>query len=234
MENKNKNTGCSLFEEMLMWTSYRYCIGRHSYVVSMANDIAAHYYNKLNNAQKIHASKDIRETIFDKLRFGGVELKIERFYSSEEFNPIKTVLQFINQENIQSVEEYANYAKITYDAHSNTYSATKHTPSIKTYMSVMEIEDLIPWEDLASLFDLNNHKIAKLIDGSEIEVFPSWTRKTYPIDDESVNTKFMTYRSCEFGWEQVWRPVDKGANGNFNFIVPTENIVELKSLDNID
>ena len=40
---------CSLFEEMLMWTSYRYCIGRHTYVTSLAGEMAQHYYNRLSD-----------------------------------------------------------------------------------------------------------------------------------------------------------------------------------------
>ena len=58
---------CSLFEEMLMWTSYRYCIGRHTYVVTMAYDIAQHYYNKLTDEQKEHAADDIRQQILHQL-----------------------------------------------------------------------------------------------------------------------------------------------------------------------
>ena len=39
MKNKTKKQQekCSMDEEMLMWTSYRYCIGRKTYVSSLAN-----------------------------------------------------------------------------------------------------------------------------------------------------------------------------------------------------
>ena len=40
MATKKIDEKASEFERMLMWTSYRYCIGRHTYVVTMADDIA--------------------------------------------------------------------------------------------------------------------------------------------------------------------------------------------------
>lgn len=230
-KTENKTEGCSLFEEMLMWTSYRYCIGRHSYVVTMANDIAQHYYNKLNDAQKAHASEDIRNTIFDSLRFYGPELNIHRIYSYDELNPIKALLTFIERENIQTAEEYFNYSKIIYDAHTDKYESYKHTPTFKNFHSVTDIEDLIPWENLASLFDIKNYKIAVLSDGSEVTVFPSWQRKHCEIET-SPDGKFITYKDCPFGWEQVWRPVDKCTTGRFGYYVPQENIVEIKDIDN--
>ena len=36
------------FEEMLMWTSYRYAIGRKTYVSCLAHEIPQHYYEKLS------------------------------------------------------------------------------------------------------------------------------------------------------------------------------------------
>ena len=45
---KKKKNKCSMFEEMLMWTSYRYCIGRHTYVTSMAGEMAQNYYDRLD------------------------------------------------------------------------------------------------------------------------------------------------------------------------------------------
>ena len=36
---KKEHTPATEFEKMLMWTSYRYCIGRKSYVVTMADEL---------------------------------------------------------------------------------------------------------------------------------------------------------------------------------------------------
>ena len=231
-KTENKTEGCSLFEEMLMWTSYRYCIGRHSYVVTMANDIAKHYYNKLSDAQKQHASEDIRSTIFDTLRFHTPNLEIHRTYNQDEFNPIKALLTFIERENIQTAEEYFNYSKIIYHAHTDEYEAYNQKPTFKTFNSASDIEDLIPWENLASLFDIKNYKIAVLSDGSEVTVFPSWQRK-HRVIETSPDEKFITYQDCPFGWEQIWRPVEKCSCGRFNFYVPKENIIEIKNIDNV-
>lgn len=41
------------FEKMLMWTSYRYCIGRKSYVVTMADEIALNEVADRNPAYEV-------------------------------------------------------------------------------------------------------------------------------------------------------------------------------------
>ena len=51
------NKGISNFEEDLLWTSLRYCIGTHSYMLSFAYDIAENLYYKLSDNQKRKHSK---------------------------------------------------------------------------------------------------------------------------------------------------------------------------------
>jgi hypothetical protein len=51
----------SLDEEMLMWTSYRYCIGRKTYVTSLASYIGKKYYNLLSDERAEFTLKDIKE-----------------------------------------------------------------------------------------------------------------------------------------------------------------------------
>ena len=52
MGKNTKKTQLSLDEEMLFWTSYRYCIGRHTYVNSLAEYMAKKYDGDLNNPNK--------------------------------------------------------------------------------------------------------------------------------------------------------------------------------------
>ena len=64
-----KKPELSLDEEMLMWTSYRYCIGRKTYVNSLASYMAKKYYPLMSASQRQNAAFDIRRTIGDCLQF---------------------------------------------------------------------------------------------------------------------------------------------------------------------
>ena len=96
---------CSLFEEMLMWTSYRYCIGRHTYVTSLAGEIAQHYYNRLSDERMEFTATDIRKEISDKLQWLPFNFKIHRMYDSDPFNPLDALLTFIQKNNIDTIDE---------------------------------------------------------------------------------------------------------------------------------
>lgn len=229
---EKKENKCTTFEEMLMWTSYRYCIGRHTYVTTMAADIAQHYYNKLSKDRKEFTSKDIRNEIFECLRWLPFKFQIHRIYNEDEFNPIKVLMNFFEREKIDSRDKLAEYAKVEYESHSDEYAITKESPVIGSYISTSDIEDLLPWESLAACFDMKNHKIITLKNGNEetkVRCFRTWAAKCYPLED-----KPGYYRRAEFGWEPVWVSVDdfvKKGNGyhshiNDDYIVSIEDVEE--------
>ena len=83
-----KKNQCTLFEEMLMWTSYRYCIGRKTYVSTMAHEMAQYFYDRLPDMRMEQTVEDIRREIYDKLRFLPFEFHIHRIYNSDPLNPI--------------------------------------------------------------------------------------------------------------------------------------------------
>ena len=115
-----KKEKCSLFEEMLMWTSYRYCIGRHTYVTSLAGEMAQHYYDKLTDERMEFTANDIRKEILDRLQWLPFNFRIHRMYNEDPLNPIDALLTFVQNENINSLEEFAGYANLEYDAHKGT------------------------------------------------------------------------------------------------------------------
>lgn len=219
---------CSLFEEMLMWTSYRYCIGRHTYVVTMAYDIAQHYYNKLTDGQKEHAADDIRQQILHQLEFQPFHFHTRYIYQDADFHPLETFFDFLEKNHIESVEELLKYTSICCyldfdDNNKLKISATKDesiTP--KSIMSEMEIDDLIPWMDLASCFDVKNHKQVKLINDEVVTVFESYHDKTEPIED---NPGY--YRRVPFQWEKIYIAVDDFVQGRRYRYIPTENVKEI-------
>lgn len=216
---------CSLDEEMLMWTSYRYCIGRRTYVTEMAYYIAQKYYPILSDERRLFTADDIRREIFDKLKWVVPNYEIHRFYSEEPFHPLENLFEFINRENINSVEEFITYANINYDVPKDKFTFDKCTPNVRKYVNTSDFEDLIPWMDLANCFDTKCHKIAELNDGTEVEVFPSWQRKSVKMEDSDM------YRITSFGWEPIWKSVnDFIRKGRNMYYIPLKNIKEFKDI----
>lgn len=182
MKEKKNYPQCSLFEEMLMWTSYRYCIGRKSYVSSMCDDIGVHYYNKLSDNRKQFTAQDIRKEIYEHLKWLPFNFTMYRATSDDEFDPIGVLMKFFEKENISSFNALANYSKVTYDIHRDKFEFNKQTPTIKSFFDIYDLENLIRWDRLASLFDVANHKMVTLIDGTEVEAFYKWSKNLYKLE----------------------------------------------------
>ena len=66
------------FEEMLMWTSYRYAIGRKTYVSCLSYEIPQHYYKKLSKERREFIANDIRREIANHLICMPFSLTINR------------------------------------------------------------------------------------------------------------------------------------------------------------
>lgn len=218
MEKKKKNDKCSLFEEMLMWTSYRYAIGRKSYVTCLATDIPRNYYNRLSPERRQFTAGDIRKEIGTHLEFMPFKLNIRRMYSSEEYNPINALLEFIRKENIQTQDELVKYSTIEYDAHDDKYVSEKKEPTINSYFSISDIDDLIPWETFASCFDEKNYKA---IDGDQY--FRTWTRKIIPYKKEK-----NCFINADFGWTPIWIKVsDFLKDGEYSSYIKEEDFLKM-------
>ena len=121
---------CSLFEEMLMWTSYRYCIGRHTYVTSLAGEIAQHYYNRLSDERMEFTVTDIRGEIYDRLQLLPFNFRIHRIYTNDSLNPLDALLTFIQKNNIDTIDELYKYTNIEYNAHTDEYKFEIKKPTI--------------------------------------------------------------------------------------------------------
>ena len=218
---------CSLFEEMLMWTSYRYCIGRHTYVTSLAGEIAQHYYNRLSDERMEFTATDIRGEIYDKLQWLPFNFNINRMYDSDPFNPLDVLLTFIQKNNIDTIDELYKYSSIEYDAHNGEYMCEIKKPTIKSYFSSSDIEDLIPWENLAACFDKKNHKIVTTEYEGKTEThrcFKSWKKVSVPCKD-----KPGYYQTSELGWTPIWVVVDDYLKtGNTNRYLIDEFITKVE------
>ena len=224
-----KKEKCSLFEEMLMWTSYRYCIGRKSYINSMAGEMAQHYYNRLDDERMEFTAGDIRREIMDRLEFLPVQFRIHRLYESDQFNPIEVLMNFLERYKVDNYDEFIKYCKLEYDVHTDTYTFEKKEPTIKSHFSISDIDDLINWDELASCFDKKNHKMITVeYDGKKEthECFKSWVRKIKQADGLSG-----WYTTAEFGWEQVWVDIDNYIKrGEFHDYINEDYIIKIEDM----
>ena len=117
-----KNERATEFERMLMWTSYRYCIGRHTYVVTMADEMAEHYYSRLDDAEKLHTAIDIRREIMTQLSYAlPFDFDIDAYATDRGLNPLKTLMRFFEREGVKSIKELYNYSYVHYDARENRF-----------------------------------------------------------------------------------------------------------------
>jgi len=214
-----------------MWTSYRYCIGRHTYVTSMAHDIAKHYYDRLGTDRKEFTATDIRREIMDHLKRLPFKFEIHRVYNYDELNPLDVLFTFINEQNITSVDEFVKFSEIIYHSHENKFEFNPCEPTIKSYFSLSDLEDLLPWNDLASCFDEKQHKIIIIdADGEEVmyKCFKSWRRKTIPVSEDCYGIR--TVRNAEFGWNPVWIPVDEYLKSEYGGYITTDIVKEVKDI----
>lgn len=222
MAKKKIDEKASEFERMLMWTSYRYCIGRHTYVVTMADDIARHYYNRLDDAEKMSTARDIRREIMTQLRLGlPFDFDIDAYANDCELNPLKTLMRFFEREGVKSIKELYNYSYVGYDARENEFDVRKCEPKPMQILQHYDIEDLIPWERLASCFDTQNHCLVTAKDGRKIRAFHSWARNVVPAEEKGY------WRSADFGWHDVLVPLDEFLNGRSNVTINEDLIAEI-------
>lgn len=210
------------FENFLVWTSLRYCIGRKSYVISYADDYAQ-VYNDFNDKERKTFAVDIRRQIAEQLRFLPFSLKIERLSEGDLYDQIGTLLQFINIEQIKSFKQLAKYCEVVYDEQTGVYKSRTQEPKQTEYIYSSDIDDLLCWDLLANLFDVDMHRMLTLTDGSKVEAFPYWTRDLEQIGDG-------LYKNKDFGWHVEWKPLKEFLKGNKRLTIPYSSIKNIEEL----
>ena len=210
------------FENFLVWTSLRYCIGRKSYVISYADDFAQ-VYNDFNDKERKTFAVDIRRHIGEQLRFLPFSLKIERFSDDDWYNPIEALFDFIDIERINSFKQLANYCEVIYDAKDCVYKTRTAEPKPTDYIYSSDIDDLLCWDMLANLFDVDMHRKLTLADGSKVRAFPYWTR-----DLEQVIANL--YKNKDFGWHIEYKSLKEFLIGNKRLTIPNSSIKNIEEL----
>ena len=181
---KEEQKEMSMYEEDLIWMSYRYCIGRHTIAASMhAGEIAKHEYFRLSPERRQFMAFDIRREIASTLSFGPLNFRMDPNIKEENYKPLELLLEFFDDNDIHTREDLAKIASI--HTHITSYNnpqgiyITTSSKDVKeeSHISTFDILDLIPWANLAACFDVNNHKWCTVnVNGKEktIEYFEAW------------------------------------------------------------
>lgn len=180
---KKKKQEISIDEEMLIWTSYRYCIGRKTYVSTLAPYIGKKYYDLLSDERLDFMARDIRSCIYDQLRLNTVSFNYEGSVFEKERNALADFLTWIN-ENIEKDSDWLGIKEIICYKDSYSNDAPKKFEirksdrvTLKPFQS--DFEDLLIWEKLASFFDKKNYKkVLVEFNGKKEEIlcFECWQR----------------------------------------------------------
>lgn len=190
---KKKKQEISIDEEMLIWTSYRYCIGRKTYVSTLAPYIGKKYYDLLSDERLDFMARDIRSCIYDQLRFNIVSFHYEGSVFEKERNALADFLTWIN-ENIEKDSDWVSIKEII--CYKDSYSddvpkkfeiRKSDRVTLKPFQS--DFEDLLTWEKLASFFDKKNYKkVLVEFKGKEEEIlcFEVWQRDLEETEEQGV------------------------------------------------
>lgn len=207
------------FLKELFWTSYRYCIGRHSYVSTYAADMAEYFYDKLSDEEKEHNAQDIRREIEDQLHFQPFNFHYDWSVNRDDRRPLEDLLMFINTledpkkelSQISSIEAYVENGKLAYEI------SKKGSPRFEHDNYEHELLDFIPWMDLASLLDVSNHKTVTMKNPDTNELEDVECYESYINESTVLETKgnMTTLQHIPWRYKKVYRPVKHGVSNRF-------------------
>ena len=212
-----------IFMEDLLWTSYRYCIGRHTYVSSLAKDMGDYFYDELTDERKIHIAEDIRSQIEDRLHAESFNFSYDWSVPRRERRPLEHLLEFINSQDFTSEKDLIKFTRIeAYKKNGKLNYETSKTENPKFELPVYEFEllDYLPWADLASLFDIKNHHVIT-VGGKEYEAFESYVNDGIIIKKEG---NMCTIKSVPWKYNKVYKPVSEWRSSKYIELSVIENI----------
>ena len=222
-----KQRKCSIDEEMLMWTSYRYCIGRKTYVNTLANYIASHYYHILSDERKQFTSKDIKDCINQVLSLSTPSLRYNGNVSYDNRDGLDDLIKYLN-ENVNEEKDLIGIQSIEVIQKSYTnpekYYETSPLNRNRTILD-FDLQDLLIWYNLAQCFNIKDYKkVWYKTDSDEASVlcFKTWMNK-YIESEEGFH-----YRS-RFKYEERYIPVnDYLSNPSIIRYINPESILKIE------
>lgn len=204
-------------EQQLTWFAYHYAMGRHSYAASLCDDIACYAPHVMSKERQEFTGVDIRREIAEKLRWHTPSFYMPLGYE-DEHGPLDTLFQFMVDNEINTKEKMQKYKKIElvrdYSNGAISFRTEKEEDGKNSWFSMIDLQDLIGWEDLSFYLDSRFHKYCRVrYNGKEeiVKYLPSW------------NIQFN--RDDTFTLEKVKRPIDRKSQYRRSWLVE-EYVVE--------
>lgn len=225
----------SLDEQTLMWTSYRYCIGRKTYVSDMAYYIAKKYFPLLNEVQKENTAKDIRREIEEHMNWLPFSFKYDGSVRMEDRKPYEDCVEFIMTEiakdgddiqtKLYSIKEVSLYREKYSDKGPFKYHITyRPEADTRNWLTQSDIDDYQPWASLASVFDTKSHKKVYLKsdkETKEVICFETWRPMLIPVEGNKGY-----YQTKSWHWEKCYVSVDDFVTGGNKYRVICNEYIE--------
>ena len=149
------------------------------------------------------------------------DFDIDAYAPDRGLNPLKTLMRFFEREGVKSIKELYNYSYVHYDARENEFDVRKCEPKPMQILQPYDIEDLIPWDRLASCFDVSRHCLVTTKYGQQIRAFHSWARNVVPAKEKGY------WRSADFGWHDVLVPLDEFLKGRSSATINEDFIADI-------
>lgn len=186
----------------LVWMSYRYAIGRHTIAAHQhALNIAKYEYNNFTKDERKHFAEDIRQCIEDNLRFGEYNVSIDYSILPEDKRPLEFLLQYF----IDNPDYLNNYTGLIIKRDNLTGKIIYEEKKESTYnpitssLSLMYLEDLLVWMDLANYFDEDNYKVCKVQYKGEIKEITYFDSYILCHNKDDINSY----------WKKVKKPIEQ-------------------------
>ena len=224
-----KNKYISVDEELLMACATRYCIGRQTYVTSLAPYIGRKYYPLMNDSQAQHTAEDIRKCIADTLNHGSLTFRYDGTVS--ERDALSDFLTWLNANvvsekdliGIDTIECYKEDYKE--DTPKKFFVTQRQHYDFQKYET--DFSDLLEWHKLSSLFDRKNHvNVLVNHDGKEewIECFYSWRKACIKDEDGPYyRQEPWKYEKVLYGVEHYLSRGEYAGSLNEDYIVKIES-----------
>lgn len=227
MSRKRKTNTVEVDVEVLknlLWTSCRYCIGRHTYVSTYAYDYANELYDKISKDEMKHDAKDIRYEIEIYLRTHCSFTVVNK--SEYEYDALSLYITFLNsQEDIKNYNDISRIkhieciidktGNVTYNREDNTDDDTKHV-----YFN--DLYDLLSWMDFANTFDDDSHYMIETTTGEQIECIKSYTNDIRTTD---IGNTIQPYK-----YHVIYRPIK---NISDHVFINEDMIAKISHISNV-
>lgn len=199
-----KKQTISINDEMLMTCAYRYAIGRHTYVVTLAPYIAKKYYGLLSDERKECISQDIIKCINDCL---SNYIKYNISINDGEKNALNDLFIWM-KDNISCANDFngIKYIEISKDKSNNINYNINTDVNHKFYRSESDLDDLIEWYNLAQVFNVKSYKQLTIKNNNTqktINVFKTWKKTIIKSSNKDDVFNYVSWK-----WEECYCDVD--------------------------